>query len=256
MLCPNSSPRNHKPLSSPSATSPLSSNVQTTTITICPQSSWSFSVSASNAHTTGSLSSLLNPTASSTSLASGYSSSSRPPPATINTYTSSYALLSRGHHSAGSVSPDSRPTSSYSASSMSTLPTRYEDQSAHFSHDYSRLGSGHHRPLSLSSSPPPSPKSYANGGSLSIRRKRRHSQVMSPYPSPYSEHPSQKDHAGSGAIPRVRSMIQLPSVDSCRFNPAQGDFTYAVDKQQSHSTGVHGVPGTRTVRPSWKEMPT
>ncbi|KAI1792903.1 HSF-type DNA-binding-domain-containing protein [Ganoderma leucocontextum] len=223
------------------------------------QSNWSFSSSASNAHSTGSLSSLLNPTASSTSLASGYSSSSRPQPAAINTYTSSYAPLSRSHHSAGPVSPDSRPTSGYSASSMSTLPTPYEDQSAHFSHDYSRPGSGHHRPLSPSSSRPPSSKSYANGGSLSIRRERRHSQAMSPYPSPYSEHPSQRpstsphpadDHAGSGTIPRVRSMIQLPSVDNYSFNPAQADFAYAVDEQQSHSNGMYGVPGTRTVRPS------
>ncbi len=86
---------------------------------------------------------------------------------------------------------------------------------------------------------------------------------MSPYPSPYSEHPSQRpstsphpaeDHPGSGAIPRVRSMIQLPSVDNYSFNPAHGDFAYAVDEQQqqqqNHSNGMYGVPGSRTVRPS------
>ena len=144
-------------------------------------------------------------------------------------------------------------------SSMSTLPTPYEDQGAHFSHDYSRPGSGHHRPLSPSSSRPPSSKSYTNGNSLSIRRERRHSQAMSPYPSPYSEHPSQRpstsphpaeDHAGSGAIPRVRSMIQLPSVDNYSFNPAHGDFAHAVDQQQQQQSHSNGMHGTRTVRPS------
>ncbi|EJF62961.1 hypothetical protein DICSQDRAFT_83750 [Dichomitus squalens LYAD-421 SS1] len=224
------------------------------------QSNWSFSSGAPSAHSTGSLSSLLNPTASSTSLASGYSGSSRPQPAAINTYTSSYAPLSRNHHSAGPVSPDSRPTSGYSASSMSSLPTPYEDQSAHHfgGHDYSRPSSGHHRPMSPSSSRPPSSKSYANGSSLSVRRERRHSQAMSPYPSPYSEHPSQRpstsphpaeDHAGNSGIPRVRSMIQLPSVDNYSFNPAQGDFAYAVD-EQNQGNGMYGVPGSRSVRPS------
>ena len=82
---------------------------------------------------------------------------------------------------------------------------------------------------------------------------------MSPYPSPYSERPSQRpstsphpaeDHAGSGAIPRVRSMIQLPSVDNYSFNPAHGDFAYAVDEQQQQQSHSNGMYGTRTVRPS------
>ena len=223
------------------------------------QSNWSFSpTSASTAHSSGSLSSLLNP--SSNNMGSGYSNTTRPQPAAINTtYTSSsYPQMSRSHHSAGPVSPDSRPTSGYSASSMSSLPTPYEDASSHhFAHDYSRPGSGHHRPMSPSSSRPPSSKSYQNGGSLSIRRERRHSQAMSPYPSPYSEHPSQRpstsphpaeDHTGAG-IPRVRSMIQLPSVaDSYNFNPAQADFAYAVDETSGHPNGIYG--GMRSVRPS------
>ncbi|KAH9943077.1 HSF-type DNA-binding-domain-containing protein [Epithele typhae] len=221
------------------------------------QSNWSFSPSsASNAHSSGSLSSLLNPSSN------GYSGSARPQPSAINTYSSSsYAPIGRGHHSAGPVSPDSRPTSGYSASSMSSLPTPYEDSNAgHYSHDYSRPGSGHHRPMSPSSSRPPSSKSYANGSGLSIRRERRHSQAMSPYPSPYSEHPSQRpstsphppdDHGSSGAIPRVRSMIQLPSVEaSYSFNPAQGDFAYAVDENGSHGSGLYGAMPSRSVRPS------
>ena len=225
------------------------------------QSNWSFSAgAASTAHSSGSLSSLLNPSSN------GYSNSTRPQPSAINTaYTSSYAPLSRSHHSAGPVSPDSRPTSGYSASSMSSLPTPYEDSnSQHFNaHDYSRPGSGHHRPLSPTGSRPPSSKSYANGGSLSIRRERRHSQAMSPYPSPYSEHPSQRpstsphptdDHPGS--IPRVRSMIQLPSVETYPFNPAQGDFAYAVDENNghghshAHGNGMYGGVPSRSVRPS------
>ena len=224
-------------------------------------STWSFTPgSASTAHSSGSLSSLLNP---SSNITSGYSSSTRPQPAAINTYTSSYPQISRSHHSAGPVSPDSRPTSGYSASSMSSLPTPYEDSNAHhFAHDYSRPGSGHHRPMSPSGSRPPSSKSYPNGGSLSIRRERRHSQAVSPYPSPYSEHPSQRpstsphpaeDHTGSGGIPRVRSMIQLPSVDTYNsFNPAQADFAYAaVDESNGHANGMYGgVAGARSVRPS------
>ncbi|KAI0751369.1 hypothetical protein C8Q80DRAFT_1098211 [Daedaleopsis nitida] len=221
------------------------------------QSSWSTfsSPSASTAHSSasGSLSSLLNP---SSNMGSSYTTSSRPQPAAINTYTSSYPQLGRSHHSAGPVSPDSRPTSGYSASSMSSLPTPYEDTSAHhFAHDYSRPGSGHHRPLSPTGSRPPSSKAYPNGGSLSIRRERRHSQAMSPYPSPYSERPSTSPHPTedhTGGIPRVRSMIQLPSVDSSyNFNPAQADFAYGVEENSGHANGMYaGMQGARSVRPS------
>lgn len=225
------------------------------------QSTWFSNSSASAAaHSSGSLSSLLNP---SSNMSSSYSAS-RPQPAAINTYTSSYPQMNRSHPSAGPVSPDSRPTSGYSASSMSSLPTPYEESSGHHfaHHDYSRPGSGHHRPMSPSSSRPPSSKSYStNNGSLSIRRERRHSQAMSPYPSPYTEHPSHRpstsphpadDHSGGTAIPRVRSMIQLPSVDSYPFNPSQAEFAYAVDEGHSgHANGMYnGIPGQRSVRPS------
>ncbi|KAI0356625.1 hypothetical protein OH77DRAFT_1495421 [Trametes cingulata] len=227
------------------------------------QSTWFSPASASaTGHSSGSLSSLLNP---SSNMSSTYTNTSRPQPAAINTYTSSYPQMSRSHHSAGPVSPDSRPTSGYSASSMSSLPTPYEESSTHHfaHHDYSRPGSGHHRPMSPTSSRPPSSKSYStSNGSLSIRRERRHSQV-SPYPSPYAEHPSHRpstsphpadEHSGNGAIPRVRSMIQLPSVDSYSFNPAQADFAYgAVDDgaHAGHANGMYGgMPGQRSVRPS------
>ncbi len=227
------------------------------------QPSWFSSTGASPAtHSSGSLSSLLNP---SSNMNSSYSTT-RPQPAAINTYTSSYPQMGRSHPSATPVSPDSRPTSGYSAaSSMSSLPTPYEESSAHqfAHHDYSRPGSGHHRPMSPSSSRPPSSKSYStNNGSLSIRRERRHSQAMSPYPSPYTEHSSHRpstsphpadDHSGSNGIPRVRSMIQLPSVDSYSFNPSQAEFAYAAvdDGHGGHAHGMYGgLPGQRSVRPS------
>ncbi|EIW62094.1 uncharacterized protein TRAVEDRAFT_70292 [Trametes versicolor FP-101664 SS1] len=228
------------------------------------QPSWFSSTGASPAaHSSGSLSSLLNP---SSNMGSSYSTT-RPQPAAINTYTSSYPQMGRSHPSATPVSPDSRPTSGYSAaSSMSSLPTPYEESNAHQfgHHDYSRPGSGHHRPMSPSSSRPPSSKSYStNNGSLSIRRERRHSQAMSPYPSPYTEHPSHRpstsphpadDHSGSNGIPRVRSMIQLPSVDSYSFNPSQAEFAYAAVDDGGHGGHGHGMygglPGQRSVRPS------
>lgn len=169
--------------------------------------------------------------------------------------------MSRSHHSAAPLSPESRPTSGYSVSSMSSM--QYDDSPQHYSHhDYSRPGSSHQnsaRPLTPSSSRPPSSRSY-NTGSLSIRRTRRHSQVA-PYPSPYAEHPplsagserpssSPQPDEHSGGLPRVRSMIQLPTVDY-GFNPAQGDFAYgAVDDAHSHGHGMYGNVQGRSVRPS------
>ncbi|PCH41420.1 hypothetical protein WOLCODRAFT_100521 [Wolfiporia cocos MD-104 SS10] len=238
--------------------------------------SWAFSpTSAASSHSSGSLSSLLNPSGS---VSSAYSNSSRPTPPQINTYTSYNGVqMSRGHHSAAPLSPESRPTSGYS-SSMSSLPDPYAESPNHYSHhDYSRPSSSHHqqqgRPLTPSSSRPPSSKSYNNAGSLSIRRARRHSQAMQPYPSPYAEHPPlsagsdrpssspQPGDEHSSAIPRVRSMIQLPTVDGYGFNSSQSEFAYAAvddghahqqqqqQQQQQHQQHLYGVSG-RSVRPS------
>ncbi|KIL68140.1 hypothetical protein M378DRAFT_8823 [Amanita muscaria Koide BX008] len=180
------------------------------------QNSWSFTnnTSSSSSHN-GSLSSLLNPSGS------GYA---RPTP-TINTsYVSPFSSMPlQGEHSASSLSSDSRPPTGYSVSSIP-----YQDD--HFNHDYSRPSSGH-RPISPIR--PPSAKSPYAPGSLSIRRPRRHSQAMSPYPSPYQDHPTRpsspqqvEDHQTS-AVPRVRSMIQLPSVDTYNFNSSShSDFAY------------------------------
>ncbi|KAH9951782.1 HSF-type DNA-binding-domain-containing protein [Amylocystis lapponica] len=231
-------------------------------------SNWQFSPTSASSHSSGSLSSLLNPSSS----VSSYSNSSRPSPSAINTYNAPYSSMqiSRNHHSAAPLSPDSRPTSGYSVSSMSSLPASYEESPTHHfpHHDYSRPGSGNQssgRPLTPSSRPPSS-KSYPNNpGSLSIRRGRRHSQAVPPYPSPYAEHPPlsagserpstspQPSDDHTGGIPRVRSMMQLPSMDYSGFNPAQADFAYTTVDDGHHHSQTHGMYGNvsgRSVRPS------
>lgn len=195
----------------------------------------------------GSLSSLLNPSSS------GYS---RPAP-TINTsYGSPFSSMPMQEQNTSSVSPDSRPTTGYSISSMSSLP--YQDDL----HDYSRPNSSHHRPNSPSR--PQSSKSNFPAGSLSVRRDRRHSHAMSPYPSPYdhsdqqrpSSSPQPVDEHQSSGIPRVRSMIQLPSADPYGFTPSQAEFAYsALPGAVNHASNMDSMSDTngwnhRNVRPS------
>lgn len=193
-----------------------------------PEPSWSFSPSNSASSHSGSLSSLLNPPAS-----NGFSA--RPNP-TINTsYTPYSAVSMHSEHTPPSLSPDthSRPTTGYSISSVSSLP--YEESPHHsYQHgEYSRPGSSHHRQDSPTSRPPSSSKQYGPS-SLSIRRPRRHSQAISPYPSPYDHHTSERpssspqpadDHNVS--MPRVRSMAQLSSVDPYGFTSTHADFAYS-----------------------------
>lgn len=221
------------------------------------QSSWGFSNGGNSAHSSGSLSSLLNPNTSSG--AGGYGSR---PPTSINTYPNSYASLGRSAHHGG-TSPDSRPATGYSVSSMSSISTPYDDTG----YDYSRPNSSH-RPLTPASSRPPSSKATSyNPNSLSIRRDRRHSHAMSPYPSPYAEHPppsahserpSTSPHPGddhAAGLPRVRSMMGMSSVgDSYGFDPAHAQFAYStVDDHHgggtAHAQSAHGLYG-RSVRPS------
>ncbi|KAI6034299.1 HSF-type DNA-binding-domain-containing protein [Pisolithus microcarpus] len=177
-----------------------------------PEPSWSFSPSNS---------------------ANGFSA--RPNP-TINTsYTPYSAVSMHSEHTPPSLSPDthSRPTTGYSISSVSSLP--YEESPHHsYQHgEYSRPGSSHHRQDSPTSRPPSSSKQYGPS-SLSIRRPRRHSQAISPYPSPYDHHTSERpssspqpadDHNVS--MPRVRSMAQLSSVDPYGFTSTHADFAYS-----------------------------
>ncbi|KAH9938408.1 HSF-type DNA-binding-domain-containing protein [Fomitopsis serialis] len=239
-----SAPRDAMMLPSPSSQYPYTEQTS---------NSWGFSPTSTSSHSSGSLSSLLNP---STNMNGGYSNASRPTPPAINTHSSYGSVpMSRGHYSAGGLSPDSRPTSGYSVSSMSSMPDAYAEPNS--SHHPSSA-----RPLTPSSSRPPSSKSY-NTSSLSIRRARRHSQAMHPYPSPYGEHPplsagserpssSPQPDEHPGNITRVRSMIQLNSTDTYGFNPAQADFAYgAVDDGHvsHHGHGMYVNTG-RSVRPS------
>ncbi|KAF8665747.1 hypothetical protein AX16_000195 [Volvariella volvacea WC 439] len=200
------------------------------------QNSWSFPSapnSSSSSHN-GSLSSLLNPTSS------GYS---RPNPTINAPYPAPFTSMPMQEHSASSMSPDSRPTTGYSMSSVSSLP--YQDD--HLQHDYSRPNSSHHRPISPSR--PSSSKSNYQSGSLSVRRARRHSQAMSPYPSPYdhadqrpSTSPQPVDNHQSAGMQRVRSMIQLPSVEPYGFGASQTDFAYsAMSGTVGHTAGMDSM---------------
>lgn len=234
-------------------------------------SSFNNGYNPSPSHNGSNLSSLLNPPV--------HNSYSRPN-TSINTssYTSPFSSMPlTNEHSGSSLSPESRPTTGYSMSSVSSLP--YQD-------DYSRPSSSthHHRPISPPR--PPSSKSTYGPGSLSVRRARRHSQAMSPYPNPYdpNEHQQQQQQRPSTSptpiedhqsqthpddIPRVRSMIQLPSVDPYAFSNHDGgaEFAYSAlpttnhhhHHQVGHSASTldsindaGGWPGTRNiqVRPS------
>jgi hypothetical protein len=220
------------------------------------QSNWSFSPvsSGSSSSHSGSLTSLLNPP----------SNGSTYPPTrpTINTsYPSSLSSVSM-QHSASSLSPDSRPATGYSVSSMSSLP--YDDN--HYSNDYSRPSSGHHRPITPTSSRPPSSKSSYAHSTLSVRRQRRHSQAVNPYPTPYEQHmdnrPSSSPQPGNGedhGLHRSRSMIQLPTVDTYNhYGSSQPDFAYSAGPLSNVGAGGAGTPldqtmddwNSRSVRPS------
>lgn len=224
-------------------------------------SHWSYGPSGPPSASSGSLSSLLNPHTSSTT--SSYTTS-RPTPH-INTYSSAYGSLptiSRPTHQGG-ASPESRPTTGYSASSLSSLPTPFDEAAPH-SFDYSRPGSSH-RPITPGSSRPASSKAPYPPQTLSVRRDRRHSHAMSPYPlPPYADQPSSErpstsphpgeSHTGDGGLPRVRSMQTMSGmggVDSYSYNPAQADFAYGAVDDHHAGAGGGGVGGYgRSVRPS------
>ncbi|KAF9246959.1 HSF-type DNA-binding-domain-containing protein [Melanogaster broomeanus] len=212
------------------------------------EQNWSFSPNSSTSSHSGSLSSLLNPPSS-----NGYGA--RPTP-TINTsYTSSYSNVSmHSDHTPPSLSPDthSRPTTGYSISSVSSLP--YEESPTHPSYhqgDYSRPGSDPHRSNSPTLSRPASSSKQYGPSSLRVGRPRRHSQAMSPYPSPYEQHhtserPSSSPHPSdehNGTMPRVRSMIQLPSVDPYGFHSNQAEFAYSAVGSNASIDSMDGRNG-------------
>lgn len=254
---------------------------------------------------TGSLSSLLNP------------SGGQYPRPLQSSYGGPFSGVTvQGTHSTSSVSPDSRPTTGYSLSSVSSLPYDTEGTSTGMSHDYSRPNSGHHRPLSPrphsshklamnSGGYTTSNQGYAGISGSAIRRQRRHSQAMSPYPSPYDNssssngshhldspigggmhhrpstspqpltpggdahqhHSHSVHHPQHQGISRVRSMVQLPAVDTTGYayssGNGNGDFAYsaggsagghnggqAVSPGASHMSSVDAMDWNRGVRPS------
>ncbi|KAL5640769.1 hypothetical protein ACGC1H_001309 [Rhizoctonia solani] len=201
-------------------------------------SSWSFLPPASSLASghSGSLSSLLNPSANSGSYA-------RPP--------------SSGGFGHGS--PDSRPNTGYSvASSVSSIGGGGYDggEQNPFALRPTTVGGRDDagRPLTPTSAGGVRPGSSKGNGanSLSIRngRPRRHSQV-SPYPSPYSPYQSEAgsrpgtapdDHLGPQ---RSRSMAE--PYGSFQGGPAPAEFAYSAS-----GAGVDNGEwmGQRTVRPS------
>lgn len=229
-------------------------------------SPWTFSPNTATSQSHNSLSQLLNPSSNyhqRSSLSTNY------PPS-----FSSVPL--QNNHSTSSLSPDSRPTTGYSVSSMSSLPYDTESTTAStISHDYSRPGSSHrglsptrshstHKPgivtsgIGMNSAYSSSTSNLNMGvGAGSVnRRPRRHSQLPSPYPSPYDTHgtsahhldstsahgmhhahhdrPSTSPHPPTPGVadhhsasqPRVRSMI-LPPVESYSYGGGHNDFTYS-----------------------------
>ncbi|THV03267.1 hypothetical protein K435DRAFT_774963 [Dendrothele bispora CBS 962.96] len=209
----------------------------------------------------GSLSSLLNP--SSNHHHDVYSHPSSRPTPTINTavhstssYNSPFSSMPMDH-SASSLSPEthSRPPTGYSM--------QYDDYG-------SRPGSSHR----LSTSPRPGSahksSSYPSG-SLRVGRPRRHSQAMSPYPSPYdsgassgTEHRPSTSPQPDHHLPRARSMAQLdqhysyqpefaysplPSVPSIPSIPSSSSIS-SMSSIHSHHNGGGGPHDSYRPRPS------
>ncbi|KAJ3988112.1 putative heat shock transcription factor [Lentinula detonsa] len=213
-----------------------------------------------------SLSSLLNP--SSNVSGTLYGQSSRPTP-TINTavhssssYSSPFSSVplhaSEQPHSASSLSPEghSRSQTGYSIPYDEYVPSSRPNSSQRpISSPSPRLSSSSRSPYHSNSN-----------SSMMVRRSRRHSQVISPYPSPYengggssssgslTEHqrpsssPQPEMHHGhpntlhnghypthhngmSTSLPRARSMMQLSSDTSSpspySYHNTQSEFAYS-----------------------------
>ncbi|KAH8824729.1 HSF-type DNA-binding-domain-containing protein [Flagelloscypha sp. PMI_526] len=205
----------------------------------------SYNANGASHNNSGSLSSLLNPSGHSNGAPpNGYSG--RPTP-TINTsYGGQFAHMPVEQSANSPISPDghSRPNTGYSMHSMAHRDDPYMSPVAP-GYD-SRPGSSHHRGHSPGGNRPPSSSShYPPSSSLPIRRPRRHSQAAHPYASPYPEAdrpetPQDADQqppgsaqgyspelTATGSISRVRSMIQLPSVDPYGLGNQQSQPQFA-----------------------------
>jgi hypothetical protein len=182
-----------------------------------------------------SLSSLLNPPSQN---GSSYPRGA-PGPAQMS-YPSPFA---HGQHS-----PDSRPNTGYSVISYDETAS----PTSHAGFDYSRPNSSHHRGVSPGSRPGSSHRmnsgNYGQPTSLSIRRGRRHSQAMSPYPSPYGDDDrpltanQADDRAREIGLPRSRSMISINHPDYYNPTHASGEFAYSAGEGDVWPKGAR--PGT------------
>ncbi|GJJ07381.1 hypothetical protein Clacol_001583 [Clathrus columnatus] len=178
--------------------------------------------------------------------------------------------------SSSSLSPDSRPTTGYSGtSSMSSLP--YEPHSpsdpngrdydhSHAHHSVQHHHHHHHHPDSRPLTPggslsrPHSANKGGNGtpyagsngntgsnGLPGMRRGRRHSQAVSPYPSPYEPDTRPLSAPDASNLPRTKSLMTLSMPDSNYYlPPAQAEFAYSPtptghDHHNHHHPGVHGT---------------
>lgn len=137
--------------------------------------------------------------------------------------------------SSSSLSPDSRPTTGYSGtSSMSSLP--YEPPSPSDAENGREYDSRPLTPNSLSR-PHSANKGNYGGGSLGLRRGRRHSQAVSPYPSPYDPDTRPLSDAG---LPRTKSLMALPStVDNYYLASSHAEFAYSPAPQEAGGHPEH-----------------
>ncbi|KAG8939941.1 hypothetical protein FRC04_005796 [Tulasnella sp. 424] len=216
-----------------------------------PASSLTGGGSPSHGPSSGSLSSILNPSAGSSS--SGYPQ--RPSLTTATSFPSSYS--SHAPHNANSLSPDSRPTTGYSVAP-------YDLDSATTAPDSARpLTPGSlHRPSSAKSLVGPS--SAASQLSLRHGRPRRRSEAVGqPYPQPYYDghgsintdlRPVTAPSAGSDNgslkglhLPSVSVMDSWSGGQNSTTTGGAGDFAYSPTTQ--HPEGASDA-WTRGLRPS------
>jgi len=208
-------------------------------------SNWAFLPPLQTGNASGPLSSLLNPSR----------------PRSVGQKQPSYTSLSSalpGQGNTASVSPDSRPTTGYSAASSMSIP--YDDLNADYrprssagrpmtptAMNSGRPLSSHSRPSSAIAPSGPPPPNH-----LRIGRARRHSQAVSPYPAPFYDMNDGRPVTApdNPSVHRVRSFGNLPQVDAIgeeaggpsgnqapfmAFNGSHPDFAYSASGNSTNS---------------------
>lgn len=208
------------------------------------QGQWGFNGNPNGGHSGGSISSLLNPAGG------GYQQ--RP---SVNTYGGSFPPSMGPHGHSPSSPADSRPNTGYSVASAAS---GYDEKPSHFSHDYSRPNSSHHRQMSPGPGSRPGSSNqpaFQQPTSLRVARGRRHSQA--PYPMQYDADgrpsTSPPDGAPDHNLSRVRSMVQLSSSatgeSNYNYNNSHGDFAYSAAPMSGNGMEPMDVYST-SIRPS------